>query len=101
MLLLHGGGEGEDPSVWAEQMKLDTDTALAARGETQWHVVAFDWLSRSKNTTTAFGNGDAEGDAIAARLLDGGGEHLHLIAHSVGTAVAARVAQRLKKAAVR
>jgi pimeloyl-ACP methyl ester carboxylesterase len=98
VLLFHGGGEGEDPSVWADQMKADIDDALLVRGDASWQVVAYDWSLRSDSQTTAAGNGEAEGDAIAQQLLEGGGAHLHLIAHSVGTAVAARVVQRLVEA---
>ncbi len=80
LLLIHGGGD--DPSVWADAMGEAAAGALA--DPSAWTVLAYDWHEAAASSMSAAPNGEAEGAAMAPRLVGAGFTHVHLLAHSVG-----------------
>lgn len=83
LLLVHGGGD--DPSVWADAMGDVAKDALLVPEE--WTVYAYDWRDAAAGSTSAAPNGLVEGEAVGERLASAGYEHVHFVAHSVGSFV--------------
>lgn len=54
VLLIHGAGEGEDTTVWADAMAADINDVIETINDgRRWHVVAWDWHERSRNRELA------------------------------------------------
>jgi pimeloyl-ACP methyl ester carboxylesterase len=94
VLLVHGAGPDENPQVWANDMR----DAIVDVVDANVFVHAYDWSNNSEDRVRAEGAAQAEGRAIASWLSDAQLEHVHVIAHSVGTAMAVELSQQLDAA---
>jgi hypothetical protein len=96
VLLVHGAGPDEDPTVWADATAADITTALVEdRRAAGVAVHAWDWSARSASRELATSAAGDEGQAIADVIADSAVQHLHIVAHSLGAQVAVSLLEAL------
>ncbi len=88
VLLVHGAGPSEDPSVWADATAADVVAALDEDGVVGVRVHAWDWSARSGTRELAPSAAGDEGRALAGLIADSAVRHVHVIAHSAAAGVA-------------
>jgi pimeloyl-ACP methyl ester carboxylesterase len=98
VLLVHGAGPNEDPTVWADATAADITTALIEdRRGAGVAVHAWDWSARSASRELATSAAGDEGRAIANVVADSAVQHVHIVAHSLGAQVAISLLEALNE----
>ena len=95
VLLVHGAGPDENPSVWADHMADEIADAFAENDDTGVAVHAWDWSARSENRQLAPSAANDEGRAVANVVTGSELGHLHVVAHSTGALVATAMLDEL------
>lgn len=92
---------GPDPNFfpWVTELSDAIRERLANQGKTNWRVQPYFWIADSWTEIADYARGNAErhGDALGARIGTQHWAHVHLIAHSAGSALIQAAAEKIKQ----
>ena len=83
---------------WVEEMSNVINTYLDTHNLTTWQVYGHKWLDKSWTfyPTDALNNAKQEGKVLGDYIASQGWTHVHLIAHSAGSALIQAISERIK-----
>jgi hypothetical protein len=98
VLITHGWAPSGERAAWVDEMAEAIRQALEARGQRNWVVETVHWENWAWGLPeTALDNGRIEGGLLGKAAAKNHWAHIHLIAHSAGSALIEEFARQIKK----
>ncbi len=100
VLVTHGWQPAWKPvdMAWVDDMTNNITTYIIANGLNNWQVSAHKWVEKARTPfpSTALDNAEQEGGNLGNSIANKEWKHVHLIAHSAGSALIRSATEKIK-----